>query len=107
MATGRIRRTATRGAHALLLTCLAVVAGAFVLAPGASAAPTATVEIKDLTAPLVSVDANGVVNFINRIQDKTVQVGGGAGLLLALLTDNMHTDVMRHCAQVEHPVLTR
>jgi len=104
MATGRIRRTARRSALALLLTCLAVVAGAFLLAPGASAAPTATVEIKDLTPPLVSVDANGVVTFVNRIEDKTVQVGGGAGLLPSLVTVTVHTDVLLHLPSGDHPL---
>lgn len=104
MATGRIRRTAQRGAVALVLACLAVVAGAFVLAPGASAAPTATVEIKDLTPPLVSVDAKGTVTFINRIQDKTVQVGGGAGLLPSLVTVLVHTDVSLHLPSGDHPL---
>jgi hypothetical protein len=104
MATGRIRRTARRSALAVLLACLGVVAGAFVSAPGASAAPTATVEIKDLTPPLVSVDANGVVTFIDRIEDKTVQVGGGAGLLPSLVTVTVHTDVLLHLPSGDHPL---
>jgi hypothetical protein len=104
MATGRIRRTARRGAVALALACLAVVAGAFVLAPGASAAPTATVEIKDLTPPLVSVDANGTVTFVDRIEDKTVQVGGGAGLLPSAVTVLVHTDVSLHLPSGDHPL---
>jgi hypothetical protein len=104
MATGRVRRTAVRGALALLLALLAVVGGAFVLAPGASAAPTATVEIKDLTPPLVSVDANGVVTFIDEIPDKTVQVGGGAGLLPSLVTVLVHTDVLLHLPSGDHPL---
>jgi hypothetical protein len=104
MATGRIRRTARRGALALLLALLAVVTGAFVLAPGASAAPTATVEIKDLTPPLVSVDANGTVTFVDAIQDKTVQVGGGSGLLPSLVGVVVHTDVLLHLPSGDHPL---
>jgi hypothetical protein len=104
MARGRIRGTAGRGALALLLACLTLVAGVFVLAPGASAAPAVTVEIKDLTPPVVSVDPNGTVTFVNRIQDKTVQVGGGVGLLPSLLTVVVHTDVSLHLPSGDHPL---
>jgi hypothetical protein len=77
MATGRIRRTARRGLAVLLLGWLAAVAGAALTAPAAGAAPSATVEIRDVTPPVVSVDAGGSVTFVNRIQDKRVQVGVG------------------------------
>jgi hypothetical protein len=88
----RIRRTAKRGVVALVLAWLAVMVGSLLLAPSASAAPTATVYIRDLTPPLVSVDQNGTVTFVNQIQDKTVQVGGG-GLVPTLVTATVHTDV--------------
>jgi hypothetical protein len=93
MATGRVRRVAGRGAAASLLAALATVAGAFVLAPGASAATTVPVHIRDLTPPLVSINAGDSVAFDDQIQDKTVQVGGGAGLLPSTITVLVHTDV--------------
>lgn len=93
MATGLIRRTARRGAAALGLTGLAVAAGAVVLAPGASAATTVPVHIRDLTPPLVSINPGDSVAFDDQIQDKTVQVGGGSGLLPSTLTVVVHTDV--------------
>jgi hypothetical protein len=77
MATGRIRRTARRGLAVLLLGWLAALAGTVLTAPAAGAAPSATVEIRDVTPPVVSVDAGGSVTFVNRIQDKRVQVGLG------------------------------
>ena len=90
--TGRIRRTARRGLAALALVCAAVLGGAVLLAPAAGAAPSATVDIRDLTPPLVSVDPGGSVTFTNRIEPKTVQVGGG-GLLPSLVTVQVFTDV--------------
>ncbi|WP_157936785.1 hypothetical protein [Geodermatophilus chilensis] len=77
MASGRIRRTARRGLTVLLLGWLAAVGGAVLTAPSAGAAPSATVEIRDVTPPVVSVDAGGSVTFVNRIADKRVQVGIG------------------------------
>jgi hypothetical protein len=92
MATGRIRRSARRGFAVAILGWLAVAAASVLMAPSAGAAPTATVEIRDLTPPVVSVDAGGTVTFVNRIQDKTVQVGGG-GLLPSLVTVTAKTEV--------------
>jgi hypothetical protein len=92
MATGRIRRTARRGAIALVLGWVAVMVGSVLIAPSASADPQVTVYVRDLTPPLVSVDAKGTVTFVNQIQDKTVQVGGG-GLLPSLVNAVVHTDV--------------
>jgi hypothetical protein len=46
MATGRIRRSARRGIAAAMLGWLGVAGGVLLLAPGASAAPTATVTIR-------------------------------------------------------------
>src|SRR3954447_14868555 len=92
MASGRITRSARRGTAAIVLGWLAVLVGSVLLAPSASADPTARVDIRDLTPPLVSVDAGGKVTFANAIEDKTVQVGGG-GLLPSLVTAVVHTDV--------------
>src|SRR5215213_4235506 len=92
MASGRIRRGARRGIAAAVLGWLAVAAFAVLMAPSASAAPTATVEIRDLTPPVVSVDAGGSVTFVNLIQDKTVQVGGG-GLIPSLVNVTATTEV--------------
>lgn len=92
MATGRIRRTARRGVLALVLAWVAVMVGSLLIAPSASADPKVTVYVRDLTPPLVSVDAKGTVTFVNQIQDKAVQVGGG-GLLPSLVNATVHTDV--------------
>jgi hypothetical protein len=92
MASGRIRRSARRGLAVAVLGWLAVAGFSVLMAPSASAAPTATVEIRDLTPPVVSVDAGGSVTFVNRIQDKTVQVGGG-GLLPSLVNVTARTEV--------------
>jgi hypothetical protein len=90
MRSGRIRRNARRGVVALVLGWLAVMVGSLLMAPSASAAPTATVYIRDLTPPLVSVDKNGTVTFINQIQDKAT----GVSLLgVSALTATVHTDV--------------
>lgn len=92
MATGRIRRSARRGLAAAVLGWLAVAVFAVLMAPSAGAAPSVTVEIRDLTPPVVSVDAGGTVTFVNRIQDKTVQVGGG-GLVPSLVNVTAKTEV--------------
>src|SRR3954466_7480548 len=92
MATGRIRRGARRGIAAIVLGWLAILVGSVLLAPSASAEPAVRVDIRDLTPPLVSVDAGGKVTFADAIEDKTVQVGGG-GLLPSLVTVVVHTDV--------------
>jgi hypothetical protein len=90
MATGRIRRSARRGVAAAVLGWLGVAAVSVLLAPGAAAAPTATVPIRDLTVPAVSVDRGGTVTFVNEIQDKSLQVGVGS---LSVVTATVHTDV--------------
>jgi hypothetical protein len=92
MAAGRIRRTAHRGIAVAVLTWLGVAGVTVATAPTAVAAPTATVPIRDLTPPVVSVDAGGSVTFVNEIQDKTVQVGGG-GLLPTLTSVTASTEV--------------
>src|SRR3954466_4129650 len=103
MATGRITRSARRGIVAIVLGWLAVLVGSVLLAPSASADPTAKVEIRDLTPPLVSVDAGGKVTFTNLIEDKTVQVGGG-GLLPSLVAVTVHTDVALGLPSGAHPL---
>ncbi|PWW22210.1 hypothetical protein JD79_01361 [Geodermatophilus normandii] len=90
--TGRIRRSARRALAALALVCASVLGGAVLPAPAADAAPSATVDIRDLTPPLVSVDPGGSVTFTNRIEPKAVQVGGG-GPLPSLVTVEVFTDV--------------
>jgi hypothetical protein len=56
MATGRIRRSARRGIAAAMLGWLGMAGAAVLLAPGASAAPAATVEIRTVTPPAAGVD---------------------------------------------------
>jgi hypothetical protein len=92
MATGRIRRTARRGVAVAVLGWLSVAAASVVLAAPATAAPAVTVPIRDLTPPVASVDAGGTVTFVNEIQDKPVQVGGG-GLLPTLVSVTAKTEV--------------
>ncbi|TFV88004.1 hypothetical protein [Blastococcus sp. CT_GayMR16] len=92
METGRIRRSARRGIAVAVLGWLGVAAFAVLMAPSAAAAPTATVPIRDVTVPAVSVDAGGTVTFVNEIQDKTVQVGGG-GLIPSLVSVTAKTEV--------------
>ena len=99
----RIGRTARRAVAVAVLGWLTVLAGSVLVAPTASAAPTATVEVKDLTPPLVSIDPGGTVTFVNRIQDKTLQVGGG-GLLPSLVTVVVHTDVALTLPSGQHPL---
>src|SRR3954470_18858477 len=101
MRAGRIRRNARRGVVALVLGWLAVMVGSLLLAPSASAAPTATVYIRDLTPPLVSVDKNGTVTFINQIQDKNT---GVSALGLASVTATVHTDVTLALPSGSHPL---
>lgn len=92
MATGRIRRTARRGVAVAVLGWLSVATASVVLAPPAAAAPAVTVPIRDVTPPVVSVDAGGTVTFVNEIQDKPVRVGGG-GLLPTLVDVTAKTEV--------------
>lgn len=67
MATGRIRRTARRGVAVAVLGWLSVAAASVVLAPSAAAAPSATIEIRNVTPPVASVDPGGTVTFVNKI----------------------------------------
>jgi hypothetical protein len=93
MRNGVIRRTARRSVAVAVLGWLAALGGSVLVAPTASADPAVTVAIRDLTPPVVSVDANGTVTFVNEIQDKPVQVGGAGGLLPSLVNVTVHTDV--------------
>ncbi|WP_092198745.1 hypothetical protein [Blastococcus tunisiensis] len=56
-----------------VLGWLGVAALSVLLAPGAAAAPSATIEIRNLTPPVASVDPGGTVTFVNKIpaQNKT------------------------------------
>src|SRR3712207_966502 len=67
MEPGRIRRTARRGIGLALVAWLGVAGASVLMAPVAVAAPTATVDIRNLTPPLASVDAGGTVTFVNRL----------------------------------------
>jgi hypothetical protein len=67
MQSGRIGRTARRGIAVLTLGWLLAMAGSVLAAPTASAAPTATVEIRTLTPPVVSIDAGGTATFVNSV----------------------------------------
>lgn len=101
MSSDRIRRIVGRGVAVLALGCAATLGAAFLQAPSAGAAPTATVEIKDLTPPLVSIDKNGVVTFVNEIADKPVQVQVGP---LSVVDAVVHTDVTLGIPDVQHPI---
>ncbi|MCO7219395.1 hypothetical protein [Klenkia sp. PcliD-1-E] len=67
MHSGRIARSARRGIAVLTLGWLVAVVGSVLAAPAATAAPTATVEIRTLTPPTVSIDAGGTVTFVNSV----------------------------------------
>jgi len=90
MATGRIRRTAQRGVAAAVLGWLGVAAFSVLMAPSAAAAPSATIEIRNLTPPVASVDAGGSVTFVNKIP---AQNKGGINLGLVSVSATVHTDV--------------
>ena len=90
MATGRIRRTAQRGVAAAVLGWLGVAALSVLMAPSASAAPSATVEIRNVTPPVASVDAGGTVTFVNKIP---AQNKGGINLGLVSVSATVFTDV--------------
>jgi hypothetical protein len=91
MGSGRIRRSARRGIAAAVLGWLAVAAVSVLMAPSASAAPSATVTIQNLTPPAVSVDQGGTVTFVNGIP---AQNKGGISIPLAgTFSATIHTDV--------------
>ncbi|TKJ26481.1 hypothetical protein [Blastococcus sp. CCUG 61487] len=90
MATGRIRRTARRGVAAAVLGWLSVAALAVVLATPAGAAPSATIEIRNLTPPVASVDPGGTVTFVNKIPAEN---RGGIDLGILSVSATIYTDV--------------
>ncbi len=67
MANGRIRRSARRGIAAAILGWLCVAVASVAMAPAASAAKAVTIEIKNVTPPVASVDAGGAVTFVNKV----------------------------------------
>src|SRR5687768_8774173 len=91
MATGRIRRSARRGIAAAMLGWLGIVGTAVALAPTASAAPSATIEIRNVTPPVASVDPGGQVVFVNKIP--AVNKGGISIAGIAGLSATVNTDV--------------
>lgn len=107
MATGRIRRSARRGLAAAALGWVGVAAASVIAAPPAAAASNAVVEIKDLTPPVVSVDTNGTVRFIDEIPDKTVSVSVGPGGVLggvSLVDVTAKTQVTLTLPSGDHPL---
>lgn len=100
MADAGPRRAALRMVAALILGLTLVLGGWVLHSPSASAAPTATVYIRDLTPPVVSVDAGGTVSFINQIADKTLSVGVGPLAVTAVV----HTDVTVNVPSGSHTV---
>jgi hypothetical protein len=91
MATGRIRRSARRGIAAAMLGWLGIVGAAVVMAPGASAAPSATIEIRNVTPPAASVDPGGRVTFVNKIPAENR--GGISAPLVGSVSATVFTDV--------------
>jgi hypothetical protein len=91
MATGRIRRTARRGIAVAVLGWLGIAAASVLLAPSASAAPSVTVEIRNVTPPAASVDAGGTVTFVNKIPPQNK--GGISIPLVGSFSATVHTDV--------------
>jgi hypothetical protein len=90
MATGRIHRSARRGIAAAMLGWLGVAGAAVLLAPAASAAATATVEIRTATPPATSVDAGGTVTFVNKVDSYATGANLGA---LGSFGATVNTDV--------------
>lgn len=91
MATGRIRRSARRGLSVAVLGWLGVAAFSVLMAPSATAAPSATVEIRNVTPPAASVDKGGTVTFVNQIP---AQNKGGISIpLVGTFSATVNTDV--------------
>jgi hypothetical protein len=90
METGRIRRSARRGIAVAVLGWLGVATASVLMAPGASAAPNATVEIRTVTPPAVSVDKGGQVTFVNKIDSYSTGIDLG---LVGSFTATVNTDV--------------
>ena len=77
-----------------MLAWLGVAASSVLLAPGAAAAPTATIEIRNVTPPVASVDSGGTVTFVNKIPAEN---RGGISIPLPLgsvsVSATVYTDV--------------
>ena len=93
MATGRIRRTARRGIATAVLGWLGVAAVSVLVAPAAGAAPSraVTIEIKNLTPPVASVESGGTVTFVNKIPP--ANKGGISVPLVGSFSATVFTDV--------------
>src|SRR5690349_14515299 len=91
MATGRIRRRAWRGIAVAVLGWLCAAVAAVLLAPTASAAPSATIEIRNVTPPAASVDAGGTVTFVNKIP--AANKGGVSMPPVGSFSATVYTDV--------------
>ncbi|MEI4279927.1 hypothetical protein [Klenkia terrae] len=74
MQSGRIGRSARRGIAVLTLGWLLAMVGSVLATPPAQAAPTATVEIRTLTPPVVSLDAGGTATFVNSVASYPAQL---------------------------------
>lgn len=92
MATGRIRRSARRGLSVAVLGWLGVAAFSVLMAPSATAAPSATVEIRNVTPPAASVDKGGTVTFVNQIPAQN-KGGIDLGPLVGTFSATVYTDV--------------
>ena len=91
MPSGRIRRSAQRGLAVAALSWVGVAAASVLMAPAASAAPTATVEIRNVTPPAASVDKGGTVTFVNKIPAQNK--GGIAIPVVGSVSATVYTDV--------------
>lgn len=91
MASGRIRRSARRGIATAVLGWLTVAAFSVLMAASASAAPSATVTIQNVTPPAVSVDEGGTVTFVNGIPAQNRS--GVAVPLVGTFSATVYTDV--------------
>jgi hypothetical protein len=74
-----------------MLGWLGIVGAAVALAPGASAAPSATIEIRNVTPPAASVDPGGQVTFVNKIPAQNK--GGLSVPLVGSVSATVYTDV--------------
>jgi hypothetical protein len=74
-----------------MLGWLGIVGTAVALAPSASAAPSATIEIRNVTPPAASVDPGGRVTFVNKIPAENR--GGISVPLVGSVSATVFTDV--------------
>jgi hypothetical protein len=91
MASGRIRRSARRGLAGAVLAWVGVATASVLMAPSAAAAPSATVEIRNVTPPAAGVDAGGRVTFVNKIPAENK--GGISVPLVGSVSATVYTDV--------------